>query len=90
MNAAIDAVAKLEKIFEDGGIVEIIEGNPVRPYALIRLDKDDNKLVPLVFPRMSQGEYDYILQWHSQKWETLLKDKKFRAWAKRHPVPGGE
>jgi len=78
----------LEAEFAAGRIVEMLEGLPANRYAMIRPNKKENVLNPLMLGIVSENEWERVIAWHALKWQQLLKDKKFRRWANRHPVPG--
>ena len=90
LTTASDAIRILEAEFQAGRIVEIIEGLPVRRFALIRKTRTADELVPLILGPMTDGEFEMLIAWHGRKWQQLLRNKKFRRWEKKHPIPGGE
>lgn len=87
---AVEAIAILEAEFNKGGIVEMIEGTALKRYAMVRPNKQANELNPVIIGPMADAEYEALLRWHANKWEHLMKDKKFRIWAKRHPIPNAD
>ena len=85
--SAIHAINRLEECFSQGQIVEVIEGNPRRCYALVRLTRDADHLVPVNIGAMTPADYQSLLAWHENKWAEMMKNKSFARWAARHPIP---
>jgi hypothetical protein len=90
ITSASAIITILEAEFAAGRIVEMLEGLPANRYAMIRPNRKSKVLNPIHFGIVTENEWERVIAWHGHKWQQILKDKKFRRWAKRNPIPGGE
>ena len=88
--SASEIIQILEKEFAAGRIVEMIEGKPQNRYAMIRPNRKAKVLTPIMFGPVMDNEWERVVTWHGLKWQQLLKNRKFRLWARRNPIPGVE
>lgn len=87
---ASEIITILEKEFTAGRIVEMLEGLPQNRYAMIRATRKTKVLTPIMFGPVTDNEWERVIAWHGHKWQQILKNKKFRLWARRNPIPGVE
>lgn len=90
LKTATEIIQTLEKEFAAGRIVEMLEGLTANRYAMIRPNRKAKVLNPIMFGPVTDNEWERVIAWHGMKWQQLLKNKKFRLWARRNPIPGVE
>lgn len=90
IKTASEVIDILEKEFKSGRIVEMIEGLAVNRYAMIREHRKAKELKPLMLGAITDNEWERVVAWHGLKWQQLLRNKKFRLWARRNPIPSVE
>ena len=88
--SASEIISILEKECAAGRLVEMLEGLPQNRYAMIRATRKAKELTPIMFGPVTENEWERVIRWHGLKWQQLLKNRKFRLWARRNPIPGVE
>lgn len=89
IKTAREAIASMQSQFDKGALVEAVEGTPARVYAIVRPSIDADHLITINIGMMTGPDFILLMDWHARQWKKLMKDKKFRRWARHHPIPEG-